>query len=287
MAFPVDVHDTVPLKLRHHPRRGGAGQFRIGSRSVHGSDVQSRWKEEASMQTRDIAYTAGETDLKGYFAAPDGAVRRPGILVCHQGGGITEHTKERTRMLAEIGYAAFALDMYGIVVTKVEEAMPLMQALVQNPPEMRKRAQAGLKILMAQPEVDTGRLAAIGFCFGGALVLELARFARELSCVVAFHPGMAPPVPLAESDDRKIACKVMVCAGADDPFVPPSAREKFAELMKAAGADWQLLIYGGAGHSFTDRSVDALNLPGFKYHSPTDHRSWAAMRNLFDEVLGA
>ena len=237
------------------------------------------------MQTRDISYTSGDKKLTGYFAAPDSGGRRPGILVCHQGGGLTEHTKERARMLGEIGYAAFALDMYGTVATKVEEAMPLMLPLVQNPPEMRKRAQAGLDVLKAQPGVDVSRLAAIGFCFGGALVLELARFARELGCVVAFHPGMAPPVPLPESDERKIACKVMVCAGADDPFVPTSAREKFAELMRAAGADWQLLVYGGAGHSFTDKSVDALNLPGFKYHSPTDRRSWAAMRNLFEEVF--
>jgi dienelactone hydrolase len=237
------------------------------------------------MIMRDIAYKCGDLNLTGYFAAPDGGGGRPGVLVCHQGGGLTEHTRERARMLAELGYAAFALDMYGKVATRVEEAMPLMLPLVQNPEEMRKRAQAGLDILKAQPEVDATRLAAIGYCFGGALVLELARFARELSCVVAFHPGMAPPVPLPDSDDRKIECKVMVCAGADDPFVPPTAREKFAELMKAAGADWQLLVYGGAGHSFTDRSVDALNLPGFKYHLPTDKRSWAAMRALFEETL--
>jgi dienelactone hydrolase len=238
------------------------------------------------MQTGDISYKSGDKMLTGYLAAPDGADRRPGVLVCHQGGGMTEHTKERARMLAELGYIAFALDMYGTVVTKMEEAMPLMLALVQNPPEMRQRAQTGLDILKAQPGVDTSRLAAIGFCFGGALVLELARFARELRCVVAFHPGMAPPVPLPESDERAIACKVMVCAGAYDPFVPPSAREKFAELMRAAGADWQLLVYGGARHSFTDKWVDALNLPDFRYHEPTDRRSWAAMRDLFDEVLG-
>lgn len=239
------------------------------------------------MIARDVAYSCRESNLTGYFAAPDGGAKRPGVLVCHQGGGLTEHTKERARMLAEEGYAAFALDMYGKVAAKVEEAMPLMLPLVQNPPEMRDRARAGLDMLKAQPEVDARRLAATGYCFGGALVLELARFARELACVVAFHPGMAPPVPLPESDERKIACKVMVCAGADDPFVPPSAREKFAGLMKAAGADWQLLVYGGVGHSFTDRSVDALNLPGFKYDAAADRRSWKAMKDLFEEALGA
>jgi dienelactone hydrolase len=239
------------------------------------------------MIARELAYECGDLDLTGYFAAPDGGGRRPGILVCHQGGGLTEHTKERARMLAKEGYSAFALDMYGRVATKVEEAMPLMLPLVQDPPEMRRRAQAGLGVLKAQPEVDARSLAAIGYCFGGALVLELARFARELACVVAFHPGMAPPVPLADSDDRRIECKVMVCAGAEDPFVPSAAREKFAALMKAAGADWQLLVYGGAGHSFTDRSVDALDLPGFKYDAAADRRSWAAMKTLFEESLGA
>lgn len=238
------------------------------------------------MLTRDISYTSGDKTLTGYLAAPDGAGQRPGVLVCHQGGGLTEHTKERARMLAAEGYVAFALDMYGAVAKRVEEAMPLMLPLVQNPPEMRKRAQAGLDVLEAQADVDPARLAAIGYCFGGALVLELARFARELSCVVAFHPGMAPPVPLPDSDDRKIACKVMVCAGADDPYVPQESRVKFAELMDAAGADWQLFIYGGAVHSFTDRSVDAMNMAAFKYHERTDRRSWAAMRQLFDETFG-
>lgn len=237
------------------------------------------------MIARDIAYACGELKLTGYFAAPDGGGQRPGVLVCHQGGGLTEHAKERARMLAGEGYAAFALDMFGAVARKPEEAMPLMLPLVQNPPEMRRRAQAGLDALKAQAEVDANRLAAIGFCFGGALVLELARFARELSCVIAFHPGMAPPVPLPESDERKIECKVMVCAGADDPFIPPAAREKFAELMKAAGADWRLIVYGGAGHSFTDRSVDALNLANFRYDGPTDRRSWRAMKDLLGEAL--
>jgi dienelactone hydrolase len=91
---------------------------------------------------------------------------------------------------------------------------------------------------------------------------------------------------LPDRDDRKISCKVMVCAGADDPLIPPEAREKFIRLMNDCGADWQFLTYGGAGHSFTDKSVDALNMKGFAYHAPTDRRSWAAMRELFDEAMG-
>ena len=238
------------------------------------------------MQTRDIAYRSGEKSLTGYFAAPGSGGKWPGILVCHQGGGLTEHTKERARMLAGIGYAAFALDMYGETATSINQAMGLLRGLTADPPELRRRALAGLDVLRKQPEVDGSRLAAVGYCFGGALVLELARAAPDLKCVVAFHPGMSGPVALPDRDDRKIpGCKVMVCAGADDPLIGAEAYGKFARLMDDAGADWQFLFYGGAGHSFTDRSVDALNIPHYKYHEPTDRRSWAAMQNLFDEVL--
>lgn len=240
------------------------------------------------MITRDISYVSGGKTFTGYLADDESrGGKRPGVLVCHQGGGLTEHTRERARMLAEIGYVAFALDMYGERPAGIEAAMAHLQGLMKDPPELRRRAQAGLDALKAQANVDTARLAAVGYCFGGALVLELARAAPELKCVVAFHPGMTGVVPLPEKDDRPVHAKVMVCAGADDPYVPQESRVKFAELMDAAHADWQLFIYGGAVHSFTDRSVDAMNMAAFKYHEPTDRRSWAAMRTLFDETFGA
>ncbi len=237
------------------------------------------------MIERDVVYSCGDVKLTGYFTAEERGLQRPGVLVCHQGGGLTEHARERARMLTEIGLSAFALDLYGKVATRMEEAMPLMLPLVQNPAELRKRAQAGLDAMKAQPEVDVARLAAIGFCFGGAVALELARFARELSCVIAFHPAMAPPVPLPESDERKIECRVLVCAGADDPLIPPAAREKFAELMTAAGADWRLILYDGVGHSFTDKSVDALNIPNFRYDEAADGDSWVAMKGVMRHAL--
>lgn len=240
------------------------------------------------MITCDISYESGGKQLTGYLANNETlSGTRPGVLVCHQGGGLADHAKERARMLAGLGYIAFALDMYGTVAKAPAEAMPLMQELLQNPEAMRKRALTGLEVLKSQPNVDTARLAAIGYCFGGALVLEMTRITSDMKCVVAFHPSMAPPVPLPHKDDRPVQAKVMVCAGADDPFIPPSAREKFIELMTAAKADWQMIVYSGAGHSFTDRTVDRLNMPGFKYHAPTDVRSWAAMRNLFDECFEA
>jgi dienelactone hydrolase len=238
------------------------------------------------MDTRDISYSSGDKTLTGYLADGAKGSKAPGILVCHQGGGLTEHAKERARMLAELGYVAFALDLYGVVPTSIAQAQPLMMELLTNPAEMRKRAHAGFEVLKAQPHVDTKRLAAIGFCMGGGLVLELSRVEPDIACVVAFHPGMSGPTGLPEKDDRKVMAKVMVCAGVEDPLIPPEARENFINLMKAAGADWQFLTYGNAGHSFTDKSVDALNMNGFKFHAATDKRSWAAMRELFDETFG-
>jgi dienelactone hydrolase len=237
------------------------------------------------MRTQDIPYTSGVKTLTGYLAEPDGAGPRPGILVCHQGNGLSEHSRERARMLAQEGCTAFALDMYGQTATSREQAMTLLQGLTSDPAELRRRALAGLDVLKAQSGVDASRLAAVGYCFGGAVVLELARAPSELKCVVAFHPGMAGPVALPDEDDRPVGPKVMICAGADDPLIPAAAREKFAELMNAAGADWQFISYSGAAHSYTDKSVDAMNMPGFKYHAPTDRRSWTHMKALFNETL--
>jgi dienelactone hydrolase len=247
--------------------------------------VDSFVAEKAAMRTRDVIYKVGDKDFTGYLAAPDDADKRPGVLVCHQGNGLAEHARERARMLAEAGYVAFALDLYGEVPKTIERAMALMNGVLGDPAEMRRRAQAGLDILKRERGVDTTRLAAVGYCFGGALVLEMARSVPELAGVVSFHPGMSGPVALPEADDRPVLVKVLVCAGADDPLIPPAAREHFAALMKAAGADWQLVVYGDAAHSFTDKSVDALNRDGFKYDARADRRSWTAMRVFFDEIF--
>jgi len=235
------------------------------------------------MNTRDIAYDCDGVALTGYLADGAGGKPAPGILVCHQGMGLTDHAREPPRMLAELGYVAFALDMYGKGKTSLEQVRTLIGAMLANPDVLRRRAAAGLGVLRAQPGVASDRLAAIGYCFGGRVVLEMARCHPELACVVAFHPGMDH---LPERDDRPIQPRVMVCAGVHDPLIPPAARERFIALMNAVQADWQLLTYGNAGHSFTDRTVDALGMAGFFHHAPTDRRSWAAMRDLFDETMG-
>jgi dienelactone hydrolase len=240
-------------------------------------------KFEKKMNTKDITYKSGDKTLTGYLADGSNGKKAPGILVCHQGGGMRDHEKERTRMLAELGYVAFALDVYGEVSNTRERAMELLDGLVQNQKLWDERMLAGLAQLKAQPNVDTSRLAAIGFCFGAMSVIELVRASAELSCVVAFHPGLTD---LPEKDPRKVTGKIMVCAGQLDPLIPAAARERFLSLMHDAGADCQYISYAQAGHSFTDKSIDDWNLPNFKYHAATDRRSWAAMRDLFDETLG-
>jgi dienelactone hydrolase len=235
------------------------------------------------MITKDIAYQGGGKTLTGYLADGSNGKKTAGILLCHQGGGLRDHEKERTRMLADLGYVAFACDMYGAVATTMEEAGPMMNELATNEPLWQQRVQAGIDVLKSQPNVDASRLAAIGFCFGGGTMIWMSRWAKEMKCLVGFHPGMQG---LPEKDDRPVVTKLLVCAGQKDPLIPPEARERFLKLMADANADCQLITYARAGHSFTDKTVAQFNIPNFEYHADTDRRSWAAMRDMFDETLG-
>lgn len=235
------------------------------------------------MQTKDITYQGGGKTLTGYLADGSNGKKTAGILICHQGGGLRDHEKERARMLAGLGYVAFACDMYGTVAAKMEEAGPLMNELSTNPALWQARVQAGIDTLKSQANVDPSRLAAIGFCYGGSTMIQMARWAKDMKCLVAFHPGMQG---LPEKDDRPVVTKLMICAGQKDPLIPPEARERFLKLMADAKADCIFINYALAGHSFTDKTVAQFNIPNFAYEASTDRRSWAAMRDLFDETLG-
>ena len=237
------------------------------------------------MQTWDISYEVGGKKLTGFYAVDEKrSGKRPGVLVCHQGGGLRDHEKERARKLAELGYAAFAYDVYGEVATTTDQAMALLTALMADTKAWHTRMLAGIAQLKAQPDVDGSRLGGIGFCFGGASVLELSRITSDLACVVSFHPGLQA-VP--EKDPRPVHGKIVICAGDKDPLIPAEGRDRLIAQMKAAGADWQFLIYGRAGHSFTDKSVDAFAIPNFNYDAATDKRSWTVMRQMFEETFGA
>jgi dienelactone hydrolase len=232
------------------------------------------------MTLRAIEYRCDETVLQGYLA--DGSVDRaaPGVLVAHEAPGLNPHIKERAQALAELGYVALALDMYGEEDFPLEDAMTRHIELVSTPGLMLKRATAALETLLAQPRVDPDRIAAIGYCQGGMTALELARAGAPVRCAVGFHPGL---LPAAGGSDRVIAARVLMMVGDQDPVVPPRDREAFAAEMTAKRADWQLHIFGGVGHTYSNPAVDALGRPGFAYDARADRRSWRMMLDLLEE----
>ena len=236
--------------------------------------------------TRDIAYEADGRAMVGMLARPDGTDQRPGILVCHEGPGLDDHAKARAVRLAdELGYVAFALDYHGDgkPIADREQMMARIGELRSDPARAFAVGTAGLDILRAEPRTDGTRLAAIGYCFGGTLALELARGGADLKAVVGFHSGLSTVHP---QDARNISGKVLALIGADDPIVDNDERRAFEEEMRAGGVDWQLVVYGGAVHSFTNERASLADIPGIAYNEATDRRSWQAMLDLFTEVFG-
>ncbi len=240
--------------------------------------------------TREIGYEADGVRMVGLYALPSGSRAqgsRPGILVSPPGPGLGEHSKSVARRLAQAGYAAFALDYHGggAILTEASDMMARIRMFIENPVSIRARLRQALEVLLAQPEVDALRIAAIGYCFGGTAVLELARSGAPIAATVGFHSGLKTVRP---TDARNIKGKVLVCLGADDPMIPPADRMAFEEEMRAGGVDWQMHLYGGAQHSFTDPGADerarVMGLKGLKYDPAADRRSWRSMLELFDDA---
>ena len=239
----------------------------------------------AAIATRPVEYRAGEITMIGYLAYDDAKTgQRPGVLVVHDWIGLGDFAKKTAQELAELGYVALAVDMYGggLVAADQEEAARLAGALKGNRTEMRVRVRAALEALAKQPQVAPGKLAAIGFCFGGTTVLELARSGAPVAGVVSFHGGLATPDP---ADAKNIKGKVLVLHGADDPLVPPPEVFAFEEEMRRAKVDWQLVAYGGAVHSFTNPKAGTDPSRGAAYNEPAAKRSWRAMKDFFVEIF--
>lgn len=236
------------------------------------------------METRAIGYDCEGTRLTGYFADCAPHAEKPAILVAHEAFGINDHIRARTRRLAELGYAAFALDMYGVEGLSLPEAVSRHIELTSVPGLMLARASAALRVLMALPGVDPERMAAIGFCQGGITALELARSGAPVRCAVGFHPGLKRP---AGSPDQPIQAKVLMMIGDRDPDVPAEDRAGFAAEMESKQVDWQLHLFGGVGHAYTNPDADRFNKPGYGYNSSADKRSWTMMLALFEEVFAA
>jgi dienelactone hydrolase len=233
------------------------------------------------MQTRDVDYSYEDLQLRGFLAWDDARPeKRPGVLVVHDAGGLGDNARGKARALAELGYVAFALDLFGEGKT-VSDGMQRIQALASSFARWRGLTRAGLDVLAQQPQTDVSRLAAIGFCFGGTTVYELARSGAPLKGVVGFHSGLSP----SSGEAKNIKGKVLTLIGADDPLIPPEARLAFEKEMRGAQVDWQMTIYGNTGHSFTNPRANAMNRPGFFYQPQSDARSWAEMRRFFNEIF--
>jgi dienelactone hydrolase len=238
------------------------------------------------LKTQDIEYHADGTRLLGYLAVDEAkAVKRPGIIVAHEGNGLTEHAKVSARRLAEAGFIAFALDYYGDgkPLDDIAQAMPKIMGWIADPTGIRARAHAALEVLLAQPQTDAARLAGIGYCFGGTTVLEMARAGEPLAAVVGFHSGLATSRPAAAG---AVKARVLVELGSADPLVPPEQRAAFEAEMTAAKVDWRMTLHGGVVHSFTNpAATEAMGRPDLRYDKAADERSWRAMLDLFAEVF--
>ncbi len=240
---------------------------------------------QAAIRTDKVTYRQGDAELVGFLTYDDAVVgMRPGVLVAPEWWGVNEYAKRRAEQLARLGYVAFALDMYGNgkTTTDPKEAGLLAGRFRSDRQLMRKRAAAGLDVLKSRPQVDQTRLAAIGYCFGGTVVLELARSGADLKGVVSFHGGLATPNP---ADAKNIKGRVLVLHGADDTFESPAEIAAFQEEMRQARVDWRMVFYGGAVHSFTNPDADKAGIKGVAYNEAADRRSWQAMQDFFAEIF--
>lgn len=242
---------------------------------------------QAKLQTKVVEYKQGNTVLEGYLAYDDAVQgKRPGVLVVHEWTGLGDYVKRRAEQLAEMGYVAFAADIYGkgIRPDNPKDAGAQANIYRSNRQLMRDRAQAGLAVLRNNPMTDAQRVAAIGYCFGGGTVLELARSGAPVAGVVSFHGNLDTPNP---ADAKNIKGRVLVLHGAVDPYVPPEQVDAFAKEMEAADVDWQMVAYGNAVHSFTNPSAGNDPAKGSAYDAKADQRSWAAMKQFFSEIFAS
>jgi dienelactone hydrolase len=235
------------------------------------------------IETEQIAYRDGDTRLTGFLARDADTVgRRPGVLVVHGGAGIDDHARGRARRFAEAGFVVFACDMYGDEVRgHRERIMRQIGELRNSRAAVVRRVEAAIAILSSRPEVD-GRIAAVGYCFGGMIVLEYARGASMLSGVVSVHGGLDTSNP---AEPSTIHARILVCHGALDPHVPMSQVTAFVDEMRNAGADYQLIVYGSAMHGFTHETATGQQ-PGVLYNAQADARSSAAIQSFLTELLG-
>jgi dienelactone hydrolase len=239
----------------------------------------------AAIRSEPISYQFGGVTFEGQFFFDDAdATPRRAVLVCHEWWGLNDYARHRAEQLAQSGYVALAVDVYGkgVVAKTREEAAKMATALKDDRPTLRGRINAALAALKSRKEVNPKKIAAIGYCFGGTTALELARSGADVIGVVSFHGGLSTPTP---QDAKNIKCKILACHGADDPFVKPDEVAAFLDEMKKGKVNYEFNIYGGAVHTFTNPAAGDDPSKGSAYNEQADKRSWKAMHDFFAEIF--
>ncbi|WP_372945498.1 dienelactone hydrolase family protein [Muriicola sp.] len=249
--------------------------------------ADEKMPQESTLTGEEVTYSTDSTSMKGYLVHDKAfSGKRPGILVVHEWWGHNEYTRERARMLAELGYTALAVDMYGDGKQALhpDDAGKFSGMVMRNIGAATARFDAALELLKSQSTVDSTKIAAIGYCFGGSVVLTMANAGKDLDAVAAFHSGVQLPVMPNEG----IKARVLVCNGAADPFVSEESIAAFKEAMDASGADYEYIAYEGAQHAFTSKDADSLgqkfNLP-LAYQEKADEESWQQLKELLNETF--
>lgn len=241
---------------------------------------------QAAVVTKVVEYEFDGIKLKGFLAHDDAVKeKRPGVLVVHEWWGLNEYAKDRCKKLAELGYVAFAVDMYGDGKTTEhpDDARKMATMVRENVKVWRGRAEAGLKQLKAQPNVDGDKIAAIGYCFGGSTCLQLAYAGTDLKAVATFHAALPKPT---EAEAKAIKAQILVCHGDADFFIPAEAVKAFRDALDGAKTKYEFIGYKDVVHSFTVPEADKVNIKGMKYDKAADEDSWKRMRALFKDTLG-
>jgi dienelactone hydrolase len=240
------------------------------------------------MPNEIVTYQGSGLTLKSELFLPaGGTAKRIGVLVFPEAFGLNDNAREKAERLAGLGYVTLACDIHGQgeLIDDLEQALKRLQPLYDSAEHMRGVGLGALQALAARPEVDPARIAAIGFCFGGTMSLELARDGAPIKAAVGFHSGLKTKAP---AKPGAVKARVLALIGADDPFIPQQDRSNFEAEMRASGADWQIHYYGRTVHSFTSRNAAKRQMPeAIRYDAAADARSWASMLALFDEVFAS
>jgi dienelactone hydrolase len=238
------------------------------------------------MQRETLTYPADGVTMKSELFFEPQEQASAAVLVFPEAYGLNEHALKSAQRLASLGYVALACDLHGdaLVDVDLKHSISRLDPLYADPSKTRARATAALRALAARREVDPVRIAAIGYCFGGTMALELARSGADIKAVVGFHSGLATVAP--KSDAKAIKARILVCIGGDDPFIASGQRADFEEEMRGGGVDWQMHVYGGTVHSFTNPTSENAHMPqAVRYNALSAGRAWLSMQQIFSETL--